>query len=76
MKGIWKDVLKFLSGAFFVTAGASWYLSWYHIAVPLPFSFFGFTTMSPDFLVLRGFIHFGLFLICFYFGFVKSQERC
>jgi hypothetical protein len=39
MKGIWKDVLKFLAGAFFVTAGASWYLSWYHIAVPLPFSF-------------------------------------
>jgi hypothetical protein len=75
MKGIWKDVLKFLSGAFFVTAGASWYLSWYHIAVPLPFSFFGFTRMSPDFLGLRGFIHFGLFLICFYFGFVKKSAR-
>jgi hypothetical protein len=39
MKSIWKDVFKFLSGAFFVTAGASWYLSWFHIAVPLPFSF-------------------------------------
>jgi hypothetical protein len=75
MKGIWKDVLKFLSGAFFVTAGASWYLSWYHIAVPLPFSIFGFTTMSPDFLGIRGFIHFGLFLICFYFGFVKKSVR-
>ena len=67
--------LKFLSGAFFVTAGASWYLSWFHIAVPLPFSFFGFTTMSPDFLRIRGFIHFGLFLICFYFGFVKKSAR-
>ena len=57
----------------FVTAGASWYLSWYHIAVPLPFSFFGFTSMSPEFLGIRGFIHFGLFLICFYFGFVKKS---
>jgi hypothetical protein len=75
VKGIWKDVLKFLSGAFFVTAGASWYLSWFHIAVPLPFSFFGFTTMSPDFLGIRGFIHFVLFLTCFYFGFVKKSAR-
>jgi len=75
MKSIWKDVLKFLSGTFFVTAGASWYLSWFHIAVPLPFSFFGFTTMSPHFLAIRGFIHFGLFLICFYFGFVKKSAR-
>jgi hypothetical protein len=58
---------------FFVTAGASWYLSWFHIAVPLPFSFFGFTTMSPDFLRIRGFIHFGLFLICFYVGFVRKS---
>jgi hypothetical protein len=39
MKGIWKELLKFLSGAFFVTAGASWYLSWYHIAVPFAFLF-------------------------------------
>jgi len=75
MKGIWNDILKFLSGAFFVTAGASWYLSWFHIGVPLPFSFFGFTTMSPHFLAIRGFIHFCLFLICFYFGFVRKPSR-
>jgi hypothetical protein len=31
--------------------------------------------MSPDFLRIRGFIHFGLFLICFYFGFVKKSAR-
>ena len=66
MKAHWRDVLKFLSGAFFVTAGASWYFSWYQIEVP----FFGFT-MSPGFLCLRGFIHFALFLISFYFGFIK-----
>src|SRR5262249_18170158 len=37
-----------------------------------PFSSFGVTKMSPHFLGIRGFIHFGLFLIWFYFGFVKS----
>jgi hypothetical protein len=63
----WKDIFKFLSGAFFVTAGASWYLSWYHIGVPL----FGFT-MTPEFLAFRGFIHFALFLISFYLGFVRK----
>jgi hypothetical protein len=63
----WKDIFKFLSGAFFVTAGASWYLSWYHISVP----FLGFK-MTPDFLAIRGFLHFALFLISFYFGFIRK----
>ena len=65
----WKEVCKFLSGAFFVTAGASWYFSLYHIAVP-----FLWTTMSPEFLGIRGFFHFGLFLITFYLGFIKKQK--
>jgi len=68
MKINWKDVLKFLSGAFFVTAGANWYLAWYHISVP----FFGLATMTPKFLELRGFLHFALFLISFYFGSIKK----
>ena len=67
MKINWKDILKFLSGAFFVTAGASWYLAWCHIGVPV----FGFT-FTPEFLYLRGFMHFALFLISLYFGFIKK----
>ncbi len=66
----WKDVFKFLSGAFFVTAGASWYFFWLHVAVPFPF--FGFAAMSPEFLGLRGFLHFALFLISFYLGFIRK----
>ena len=69
MSSKWKDVFKFLSGAFFVTAGASWYLSWYHVSVPVPF--LGLT-MTPEFLRIRGFIHFALFLISFYLGFMKK----
>jgi len=69
MKFNWKDILKFLSGAFFVTAGASWYFAWYQISVP-----FFQTKMSPEFLWVRGFIHFALFLISFYFGFIKKSK--
>jgi len=64
----WKDVLKFLSGGFFVTAGASWYFWWYQISVPTPFGL----TMTPEFLGIRGFLHFALFFISFYFGFIKK----
>jgi len=63
----WKEIFKFLSGAFFVSAGVNWYLSWYRIAVP----FFGLN-LSPRVLGFRGFIHFALFLISFYFGFMKK----
>ena len=67
MSIIWKEICKFLSGAFFVTAGASWYFWWYQISVP----FIGLT-ITPEFLGIRGFIHFALFLISFYFGFIKN----
>ena len=70
MKILYKAILKFLSGAFFVTAGASWYFSWFQVSIPFPF--FGFTSMSPEFLGIRGFIHFALFLACLYFGFIKK----
>jgi hypothetical protein len=65
-----KEISKFLAGAFFVTAGASWYFWWQN--VPIPFPFFGFTSMTPEFLGLRGFLHFALFLVSFYFGFIRT----
>ena len=58
----WREICKFLSGAFFVTAGASWYFAYCKIDLP----FMG-STMSHEFLAIRGFIHFGLFLFSFYF---------
>jgi len=65
----WKEICKFLSGAFFVTAGASWYFACYKIDIP----FMG-TTMSHEFLFIRGFIHFTLFLITFYIGFILKSK--
>lgn len=63
----WKDVCKFLSGAFFVSSGVNWYLSYNRIAVP----FFGFK-VSPKFLGIRGCIHFVLFLVTTFGGFIKK----
>ena len=73
MKINWREVFKFLSGAFFVSAGTSWYFWYQHVSVP--FHFFGFTALSPEFLGLRGFIHFALFLISFYLGFIMKPGR-
>jgi hypothetical protein len=70
MKMNWKNIYKFLSGAFFVTAGVSWYFSW--LGVTIPFPFFGFSGITPEFLFYRGFIHLTLFLISFYLGFIKK----
>ncbi len=67
---MFKEVCKFLSGAFFVTAGASWYFSYYNVAVP----FLG-TSMQPSFLMFRGFLHFAFFLLSFYFGFIRKQKQ-
>lgn len=65
----WRDVFKFLSGAFFVTAGASWYFAWYKVDVP----FMG-TTMTHQFLAIRGTMHFVLFLLTFYLGFIRKGK--
>ena len=70
MKINWKDIFKFLSGAFFVTAGVSWYFSWLGVSVPFPF--LGFEAMKPGFLFYRGFIHLALFLVTFYLGFIRK----
>lgn len=64
-----KEICKFLSGAFFVTAGASWYFAANKMDVP----FMG-TTMSYHFLAIRGGIHFALFLATFYYGFLRKSK--
>lgn len=66
----WKESCKFLSGAFFVTAGASWYFAYYNVSVP-----FLNSTMSPRFLVVRGAFHFLLFVLTFFFGFIKKSKH-
>jgi hypothetical protein len=64
-----KEICKFLSGAFFVTAGASWYFAWYKVDLP----FMG-TTMSHQFLIYRGFLHFVLMLLTLYIGYFRKSK--
>ena len=68
----WREVFKFLSGAFFVSAGTNWYFYQLNLAVPLPFSLFGFTALSPEILGVRALVHSALFFACLYFGFMRK----
>jgi hypothetical protein len=65
-----KEVCKFLSGAFFVSAGVNWWMYFNDMQASL----FGMI-LTPKFLGIRGFIHFGLFLITFFFGFIKKMKE-
>ena len=64
-----RDFRKFLAGAFFVSSGILFYLYLADISVPLLGTGFGET---PPISAGRSIVHFILFLLCFYFGFVKK----
>jgi hypothetical protein len=68
----WREVFKFLSGAFFVSAGTNWYFYQLGVAVPLPFNLFGYSTLSPAILGARALVHTALFLLCLYLGFIRK----
>jgi len=65
-----KDILKFLCGAFFVSAGVNWWM--YFNNMPAPFPFMPGKFVSPELLGARGFIHFALCLISMYFGYIRK----
>ncbi len=67
MKINWREVFKFLSGAAFVASSTNLYLYLNNISVP----FLGFT-FTPQLLGLRALVGFILFLIFFYFGYLKK----
>jgi uncharacterized protein (DUF486 family) len=69
---MWKDACKFLAGAFFVSAGVLFYL--YLAAVPVPLLGTGFT-VAPQVNGVRSIVHFSLFLVTFYFGFLTARGR-
>ena len=65
----WKEVCKFLSGAFFVNAGILFYLYLTNTPVPLLGTNFVF---SPEMSGLRSIAHFAFFLVTFYLGFIRK----
>jgi hypothetical protein len=67
-----RDFCKFLTGAFFVSSGILFYLYLADVSVPLMGT--GFVE-TPQISGGRSIIHFILFLLCFYFGFVRKPKK-
>jgi hypothetical protein len=65
----WREVCKFLSGAFFVSAGVLFYLYLTDTPVPLLGTD---VVISPEVNGLRSIVHFAFFLITFDRGFVRK----
>lgn len=66
-----RDVRKFLAGAFFVSSGILFYLYLADVSVPLIGT--GFVE-TPAISAGRSIVHFILFLLCFYFGFLSKPR--
>lgn len=64
-----REFRKFLAGAFFVSAGIQLYLYLAKVSVPLLGTNLVFT---PEISGVRSMVHFILFGLCLYFGFIKK----
>jgi len=66
-----RDFRKFLAGAFFVSSGILFYLYLANVSVPLLGT--GFVE-TPNLSAGRSIVHFVLFLLCLYFGFLRKPK--
>jgi hypothetical protein len=69
----WKNrgLRKFLAGAFFVSGGLQFYF--WLVKVPIPL--YGTDIVqTPELSGVRSIIHFALFLVCLYTGFIKKTK--
>ncbi|CAN5219156.1 hypothetical protein BH09MYX1_BH09MYX1_09660 [soil metagenome] len=63
----WREVCKFLSGAFFVSAGVLLYLYVVDVSVPV-----GSFILTPKVHLPRSIAHYVFFAITFYLGFIRK----
>ena len=71
-----REVRKFLAGAFFVSAGTLWYLWITGVSIPLVLPYAGTVSVAtPEISGQRAVVHTILFLLCFYFGFISKPNR-
>jgi len=64
-----RDFRKFLAGAFFVNSGILFYLYLAGVSVPVLGTDF---VETPEVSGYRSAVHFILFFLCLYFGFIKA----
>jgi hypothetical protein len=66
-----RDFRKFLAGAFFVSAGIQFYFYLANVSIPL----LGTNIVqTPGVSAVRSLIHFILFSLCLYFGFIRKPK--
>ena len=66
-----RDFRKFLAGAFLVSSGILFYLYLAGVSVPMLGTSF---IETPEISGGRAIVHFALFLLCCYFGFVRQPK--
>ena len=66
-----REFCKFLAGAFFVSAGIQLYLYFANVSVPLLGTQI---VVTPEISGLRSIVHYILFGLCLYFGFIKRTK--
>ena len=66
-----REFRKFLAGAFFVSAGILFYLSLANVSVPLLGTNL---VVTPEISGWRSIVHFILFGLCLYFGFIQKPK--
>jgi hypothetical protein len=73
----YREVRKFLAGAFFVRSGTCWYLWETSVSLPIVLPYVGTISVeTPEISGQRAMVDFILFVLCFYFGFIsKPKER-
>lgn len=66
-----REFRKFLAGAFFVSTGIQFYLYLAKVSVPLLGTNL---VLTPEISGVRSIVHFILFGLCLYFGFIKKPR--
>jgi len=70
-----REVRKFLAGAFFVSSGTLWYLWLTGTSLPVVMPRLGIHAVeTPAISGQRAVVHFILFLLCLYFGFFSKPK--
>ncbi len=71
----YREVRKFLAGAFFVSSGTCWYFWATGVSVPIVLPYFRTVSVeTPEISGQRAIVHFVLFVFCFYFGFISRPN--
>jgi hypothetical protein len=71
-----REVRKFLAGAFFVSSGTLWYLWVTGVSLPIVIPYVGTVSVeTPQINGQRAVVHFIFFLLCLHFGFISKPKQ-